>query len=135
MYIDNLSRKDFGLFFIRIINRLYNKDFSYSIYILDTNPKMSKIKLIANSVNSSKEFIIAYNDFELKIVDTQSNNEVSYAKEWAQYVCDTLADKAVLKGNEFSAIEYKKAYNAYWQNNKRERIAQIEQECVEKLFK
>ena len=52
-----------------------------------------------------------------------------------KYVCDILSDRAELDGIDFSAVSYKKEYNNYWQNIKKDKIKQAEQECDEKLFK
>lgn len=59
----------------------------------------------------------------------------TYSKDWAQYICDTLSDKTYPDGWNFSAVTYKKEYNNYWQNVKKEQIAKAEQDCDEKLFK
>lgn len=72
-------------------------------------------------------------DFKCSI--SIGNIKKTYTKDWAQYVCDILSDKAYLEGLDFSAITYKNEYNNYWQRVKKDQIAKAEQECDEKLFK
>lgn len=141
MYIEKLSDEDIIRFISSILKKM-NEDnrITYSNIVRGSNYNFTEVYIDfyvgGNSYNcKTSHWRVSLTDWECKIKNLYTLDEMHINKEWAQYICDTLTDSAYCQGWDFSAIEYKKEYNQYWQKIKKDKIAKIEKEYDDKLFK
>ena len=72
-------------------------------------------------------------DFRCDIAIKGKHN--TFAKEWAQYICDCLDENIKTSSDKISSKEYKKQYNTHCQMIRNATILKAEKDCEEKLIK